>query len=381
MGQHCLCRHHVLSHKQLLATIFLFTPTRCTPKLPSLPLLYCLVVETLGQAIRKDLSIEGIQIPGSQGKQSKVSQYADDTSLILANNYSITRAFEVVHIFERGSGSHLNAKKTEGLWIGRHAGLSSGPVNITWVTSKLKILGVFFGNGNLDKPNWEHRVIKLEKRLNWWKSRTLSLKGKAMIVNVLGAAGLWYTATVLPMPDWVHTRITKAIFDFLWNGKTELVKRSVCQLPVTQGGLAVINPIEKARALKLRWVPCVGDPAYVSKWVYFARFSIGFPLSRQTKAWSFLRSNSTPKYIGRYPPMYFRHVLMALDCLSLDLTLLPDYKVRTFYAKLDHNPPTQLQCALAWEGRLNSPLPWPTIWSTMYGGLSTYSVADRSWGS
>ena len=125
--------------------------------------------------------------------------------------------------------------------------------------------------------------------------------------------------------------------------------------------------------------PFVGDPAYVSKWVYFARFWIGFHLSRQTKAWSFLRSNSTPKYIGRHPPMYFRHVLTALDRLSLDLTLLPDYKVRTFYAKLAHNPPAQLQCALAWEGRLNSPLPWPTTWSTMYGGLSTNWEADIAW--
>ena len=42
---------------------------------PLSPLLYCLVVETLGQAIRKDLSIEGIQILGSRGKQNKVSQY------------------------------------------------------------------------------------------------------------------------------------------------------------------------------------------------------------------------------------------------------------------------------------------------------------------
>ena len=52
---------------------------------PLSPLLYCLVVETLGQAIRCDSSIEGLPIPGSRGKQSKVSQYADDTTLILAN--------------------------------------------------------------------------------------------------------------------------------------------------------------------------------------------------------------------------------------------------------------------------------------------------------
>ena len=118
---------------------------------PLSPLLYCLVAETLGQAIRRDNRIEGIQIPGSGNKQSKVSQYADDTTVILANDFSVNKAFHIIHVFEQGSGSHLNTQKTEGLWIGTSAGRTTGPVNITWVTDKLKILGVYFGNYNLAK--------------------------------------------------------------------------------------------------------------------------------------------------------------------------------------------------------------------------------------
>ena len=165
------------------------------------------MVETLGQAIRCDPTIEGIQIPGSLNKQSKVSQYADDTTLILANEFSIVQAFEIINIFEWGSGSRLNAKKTEGLWIGSQAGRSTGPVNITWVADKLRILGVFWGNSNLDEANWTSHIEKFEKRLNMWCSRTLSLKGEALIINTLGASGLWYTATVVKMPDWVQTRV------------------------------------------------------------------------------------------------------------------------------------------------------------------------------
>ena len=149
------------------------------------------MVETLGQAIRCDTSIQGIQIPGSINKQCKVSQYADDTTLILANDYSITRAFNLINVFERGSGSKLNPKKTEGLWTGSYAGPTSGPVNITWVADKLKILGVYLGNANLEQGNWADRVTKLETRLNLWRTRTLSLKGKSMIINTLGASGLW----------------------------------------------------------------------------------------------------------------------------------------------------------------------------------------------
>ena len=120
---------------------------------PLSPLLYCLVVETLGQAICRDDTIEGIQIPGSNQQQSKVSQYADDTTLILANNYSITRCFHIVNIFEKGSGSRLNTTKTEGLWISRSAGRQTGPANITWVTDKLKILGLYFGHAKLEHAN------------------------------------------------------------------------------------------------------------------------------------------------------------------------------------------------------------------------------------
>ena len=199
---------------------------------PLSPLLYCLVVETLGQAIRRDDTIEGIPIPGSTQQQSRVSQYADDTTLILANDYSITRCFHIVHIFQNGSGSRLNTTKTEGLWIGRSAGRLTGPVNITWVTDKLKILGLYFGHANLDHANWDPRLSKLTNRLNSWKQRTLSLCGKALITNILGASNLWYTASVYPMPEWVHTRVNTALYDFLWNSKTELVARMTCQLPL-----------------------------------------------------------------------------------------------------------------------------------------------------
>ena len=143
------------------------------------PLLYCLVAETLGQAIRHGNSIWGIPIP-TVNKQSKVSQYADDTTLILADNYSITHSFNLINIFERGSGSRLNAQKTEGLWLGSAAGKQT-----TWTTDKLKILGVYFGTSNVEHANWIDRVIKLEKRLNLWKSRTLSLKGKSLILSAL----------------------------------------------------------------------------------------------------------------------------------------------------------------------------------------------------
>ena len=62
--------------------------------------------------------------------------------------------------------------------------------------------------------------------------------------------------------------------------------------------------------------------------------------------------------------------------LNLDLTLLPNYRVKTFYTKLFPPPPRLLPCARAWERRLSTSLHWPALWANMYGGLSTNWEAD-----
>ena len=110
---------------------------------PLSSLLYTLVAEVLGAAIRNCKDIRGVRLPGSS-EESKISQYADDGNLTLADEYSITKAFEIVRIFEKGSGSKLNLDKTEGMWFGSIAGRTDDPVNIKWRTDFIKVLGIFF---------------------------------------------------------------------------------------------------------------------------------------------------------------------------------------------------------------------------------------------
>ena len=145
---------------------------------------------------------QGVRLPGSS-EESKISQHADDGNLTLVDEYSITKAFEIVRIFEKGSGSKLNFYKTEGIWFGSMAGRTDGPVNIKWRTDFIKVLGIFFTMSNCDflSLNWNFQIEKLAKRLESWKFWTLSLKGKSMIINTLALAGLWYTGSVVPLPS------------------------------------------------------------------------------------------------------------------------------------------------------------------------------------
>ena len=83
-------------------------------------------------------------------REIKLSQYADDTTLILDGTKESLRASlkTLVHFYEV-SGLKLNDKKTEGLWIGANSGkdriiLSTPGRNFKWPKYKVKALGVWF---------------------------------------------------------------------------------------------------------------------------------------------------------------------------------------------------------------------------------------------
>ena len=88
---------------------------------PLSSLLCTLVAEVLRAATRNCKEIREVPLPGSS-EESRIGQYADDGDLTLVDDFSITKAFEIIRIYERGSGSRLNLSKTEGMWFGCMAG-------------------------------------------------------------------------------------------------------------------------------------------------------------------------------------------------------------------------------------------------------------------
>jgi len=83
---------------------------------PLSPYLFILCVEILGNAIRNCDQIKGIRVLDSE---CKISQYADDTTLILdGSEKSIQQSFNLLDPFASISGLRTNYEKTEALWIG-----------------------------------------------------------------------------------------------------------------------------------------------------------------------------------------------------------------------------------------------------------------------
>ena len=150
---------------------------------PLSPLLYVLeVLYVLAVNIRCNPRISGLCLPGAV-PLSPISQYADDTSLILTSDDAIVAVFETYALFEQASGSKLNQSKSKGLWLGGWCGRVDPPVALDWSSSKLKVLGVFIGVGDLEAENWRPRIDAVERVLNSWRSRSLSFRGKALVVK------------------------------------------------------------------------------------------------------------------------------------------------------------------------------------------------------
>ena len=72
--------------------------------------------EMLSLAIQNDNNIEGIEIElkDNTKKSVKMTQYADDASMLLKNGEQILNALNAVIEFGKVSGLKLNINKTEG---------------------------------------------------------------------------------------------------------------------------------------------------------------------------------------------------------------------------------------------------------------------------
>ena len=321
----------------------------------------------LGQLLEIARKSGGVHLPGSS-EESKISQYADDGDLTLVDDLSITKAFEIIRIYERGSGSRLNLGKTEGMWFGR----GDGPVNIKWRTDCIKILGIFFtmSGRNFECLNWNFRVEKLSKRLESWKFRNLSLKGKSMIINSLALSGLWYTGSVMPLPAWAEKKINQVIFDFLWSRKNEQIKREVCFLPYELGGLNVVNVALKCKALLPKSVVFIIDDQYKAKWVYLARYFIGRDLGKLHQSWGFLKSHTKP-HAWSAPSYYQSVVSAAKDIKNVFITFVgKTLAVRVIYAELLIVSRIRVRSRILWQDKLGRTIPWSKVYVHSYGGFS-----------
>ena len=176
-----------------------FWPSRGVPQGCLLsPLLYVISIEVLAANLRSHPSIVGLRLPGIPDLLPVLSLYADATSVISTSDGATHAVFSTYEKFEKVTVSKLNLSKCEGLWLGAWRNRSNFPVSITWSSDKIKVLGVYLGNGFMHDSNWLQRIEVVEKCLNSWRSRFLSYGGKAVVCHALSLSWVWYVSSFVP---------------------------------------------------------------------------------------------------------------------------------------------------------------------------------------
>jgi len=274
----------------------------------SMPL-YILTAEILAITIRASTEIKGLRPPNST-TDVKLSQYADDTTLLLKDTSSITHTFSILNLYERASGAKINRDKCKGLWSGSLKHRTDNLMDFDWFNDFIpdKILGHFFGNTDCNKRNLEPRIQKIKTTIEAWQHRDLSFKGKSLVINGLLTSTLWYTATSTHMPIWAISEIENLIYNFFWNNKRPLTTRDILALPTAEGGHNIHRLKPKIEALRLNTLRRLLDPEpahWKSLTEHFLRTS-NMPLGRLTLATTFL-----PRHIDNNLPTYHQELLRA----------------------------------------------------------------------
>ena len=274
------------------------------------PMLYILCVEVLAAKIQNTSAVKGFLLPGARGRCFKVGQYADDTTGFLKSLHSLRVLLDVISVYERGSGVKIapNRRLCVGSWKARN----DQPFSLKWV-KKMKILGVFFGVIDVQRDNWEPRLSKLDKILMLWKSSSLSMVGKSLVINFLGVSKLLHLARVLVTPRRVIDRLNSLNWNFLCGSKIEPVAHKMLHCPIDKGGLGIVDFEVKGRALRLDSCLSVLDNPGPNCF-YLAKHFCGSQLACFGSRWPNLHDNSWPSV--SLPTLFYTGSLSTLEKLA-----------------------------------------------------------------
>ena len=81
----------------------------------------------------------------------------------------------------------------------------------------------------------------MKKILNSWSARRLTLLGKIAIIKSLAISQIVYALSSLPTPESLLKEINSLLYEFLWDGKGDKVKRTQIINKYDEGGLKMVD--------------------------------------------------------------------------------------------------------------------------------------------
>ena len=274
--------------------------------------------------------IRGIRV---KDKEIKLSQYADDTTLILdGSEESFLESLKVIDYFGNISGLRLNSKKTEALWIGASADWDfklCPQKDFKWPKKKVRALGVWLSTDPdvTISLNYKDKIEKTKLILGCWKLRRLSLLGKITVLKSLIASQLVYIFSPLETNHAAIRDINVMFYNFLWNGKGDKIKRNIMINDYSEGGLKMIDIASFNRSLKATWIKKYLDKENCGSWKSFFDSELEKYGSEVTLTGNLNTKDS--RNIIKVSDPFFREILEIWSEANYEENILSDYHLRS----------------------------------------------------
>ena len=225
---------------------------------PLSPYLFILCAEILAVLIRNETNITGIKIGNHE---FKISQYADDTSLLLdGSEKSLQTCLKILKFYADASGLCVNMEKTQVVWIGSKKNCTEkfcDDYDLIWNNTNFKVLGITFPK-ELDKIveiNYREKIEDIKRLLLNWSKRNITPLGRVTVIKSLALSKINHLILSLPNPSEKIVREIQGMFyKYLWKNGPDKVKRSIVIQNYDKGGIRMVDVEHFIYSLKLTWV-------------------------------------------------------------------------------------------------------------------------------
>ena len=312
---------------------------------PCSPLLFLVVTEALTRLIMNDESIEGVTINGTQ---HKISQYADDSTLIPRNVRDWTRMEAHLQTWCEATAMKENATKREGQLLGKlNRQRARAPKGIIhqdkWVADgdSIRALGVPMGNALRLDAWWASKYREVKQRIAAWRStRHMSITGRTLLLQAILYGSLRFWLFALVMHEKVIEYVESDAYHLVWASNPELlsnedgtlkksrayIHKPASYLDQKRGGAGLPHFRSHIKAFYAQWIRRYLDPSE-PPWKKVADAWIGdrYPIGRGA-----MLTNVIGSFVTDVPTTapYLRACIRAFEDIRLkQSTSILDHRV------------------------------------------------------
>ena len=233
--------------------------------------LYILFQEPFYRAVIASRIIRPLRLPDST--EIKIIGYADDSTLPVRDDESLLEIYSLITKFEKAMGAKLNKDKTKIYGIGNWKDRGQWPLD--WIRIEKDFfftLGIYHSNDYNSSvcKNWDVIINTLTAHSKVILNRRLSLHQRVTYANSCMLSKIWYVSHIYPLSKGLSKKINKIVFQYIWGGRYEPIRRTTVYRPKKEGGLAIVDCFSKAKTIMLStFLKCYTHEEYRNTLMYY----------------------------------------------------------------------------------------------------------------